>query len=288
MVSMPRRNQAGNLGVAEFFQQPKDVPIGRPLPEIIPIVEVAAHTDRVDTGIQSTRVQGQQAPFAPSQDADLRVLVPGVLSAGLFGKPVDASQHLLNLVTDQSPSQLKGCPISPFPIRQQVEFVLAIDQKRYNHAATALGQPPGKLRFRRHSGHQSDKLLGRLIAIPNGHHVRQRLAARWQQQQPFAVDVSKGGPTHGEHFVIRSLGHERRANRRAVESQPVERYSRVSHSQDMSQPLTIRLDRFVVSLLRGKIAMPVLASAGERLFGLIEQETINSVDQLRGDVSFQP
>jgi len=98
----PRRNQGCQFRVAKLLQQPEHVAVQGLLPNVLPRIEMTADAHGVDAGIECGGVQGQQAALAPTHDADLRIPL-----AGLLDKPIDARQHLLQLVPNQVPAQLE-------------------------------------------------------------------------------------------------------------------------------------------------------------------------------------
>ncbi len=91
-----RGDQAGDFGVAKLFQQAEDVAIDGLAPEIVAVVEITAHADGVDARIEGGRVEGDRAPFAVTEDADLGV-GPGHSPPA---REVDQGEHLLHLVAD--------------------------------------------------------------------------------------------------------------------------------------------------------------------------------------------
>ena len=85
----PRRDQAGDLGVAELLQQAEDIAIDRLAPDVVAIVEVAADADGVDPRVEGRGVERDRASFAVAEDADLRLSGPRS-GAGSRGRPAPA------------------------------------------------------------------------------------------------------------------------------------------------------------------------------------------------------
>ena len=77
MISGPRRDQAGQLGVAELLEQAEDVAVDRLVPDVVAVVEVAADADGVDPRVERRGVQRDRAPLAVADDAD-RAALPAV------------------------------------------------------------------------------------------------------------------------------------------------------------------------------------------------------------------
>src|SRR5207302_4649215 len=77
----PRRDERGDLGVAELLEQAEDVAIDRLAPDVIAVVEVAADADRVDPRVERRGVEGDGAAFTVAEDADAELpLAIGILS----------------------------------------------------------------------------------------------------------------------------------------------------------------------------------------------------------------
>ena len=101
----PRRDQRGDLGVAELLQQPEDVPIDRLSPDVVAVVEVAADADGLDPRVERRGIQRDRPSLAVAEDPDAQ-LPPAVPAFPL--ERIDQGQHLLDLVADHVPAQLEG------------------------------------------------------------------------------------------------------------------------------------------------------------------------------------
>ena len=83
------------------------------------------------------------------------------------------------------------------------------------------------------------------------------------------------------------LTHERRSGGGAVQLQAVEDGSCVAQAEDVGQAFAVWLDRFHVSLMRAKIAIPVCRPLGHGCGQFIEEELIHPGDEVRCDVALE-
>ena len=72
-----RRDERGDLGIAELLQEAEDIAIDRLPPDVVAIVEIAADADGVDPRIERRRVKRNRSPFAVPENTDLVFAAPG-------------------------------------------------------------------------------------------------------------------------------------------------------------------------------------------------------------------
>ena len=165
-----RQDERGDPGIAEPFEQAPDVAIDRLLPHPPAAIEIAAHERAVDTRVDGSRVEGNQAALGIADDADLRRLAaPGA-------EAIDGREHFLDLEADRVPAHVKGLPIDPLPpgllalteLRIGCLNQLPPDQRRNDQLAAALGQQSSELAFRRQPWCEAQDLFGSLPGIRHG------------------------------------------------------------------------------------------------------------------------
>ena len=285
----PRHDQRGQLGIAEFTEQPEHVAVDRLLPDILPAVEIAADAGDVDPRIDRGGVQCEQPSFAVTDDADR-------LRRGRVRlcEPVDRRPNLLHFVANQMAAHLVGGPIEHFPVRRgrmlfavpgDRQFVTAINQRRHKHAATALGETPRDLVFGRDAGGESDKRFGRLFAVGNDHDAGSKRPAGRLDEQPFAVNAVEGRPANGQNAKSVAASDESRFRQRADEFQIVKRRTRVLQADDPGEMLPVRLDRFLIGRLGRDVAVPERGSAVDRQIEFPQQKPIDAADHVLGQVA---
>ena len=125
-----------------MLEQTKYISVYRFLPNVLSGIEVAADTGGIDAGIHGGSVLGDQTTLAPADYTNR-------FGGPTFLVPIDHGEGFLDLVSDQLTAQLEGGAIEKFASSEAADFFLTIDQHRHDHPATALGQAPRVLQFRR-------------------------------------------------------------------------------------------------------------------------------------------
>ena len=207
-------------------------------------------------------------------------------------KPIDRRQNFLHFVADDVPAHFKGRPIQKLAMRlirraraDRRVRVGPIDQRRNDHAATALGQPPGELRLGRDARRQSGQLFGRLIGIGNGDDVGHRPRVLGHQQQSFAVHAAHHRPANGKRLEMFAAPDQRRLRSRGHQLDGRDLRARVVGSDDLGQASPIRRDRRVVFFRRRDIALPVPRPLADRFGNLSQQEPVDAGDHLFGQIA---
>src|SRR5690242_18450329 len=90
------QHELRELGVAEFVEEAEKVAVERLYPEALAGAEVATDERGGDARVDGGGVEGEQAAFAPAEDAD-----GGGGVAVLALEPVDGGKDFLDLVTDR-------------------------------------------------------------------------------------------------------------------------------------------------------------------------------------------
>ena len=105
-----RRDEAGDLRIAEIPQQAEDIALQRLLPHALARREVARGKHAVDPFIQRPGVQREHPALAHSRHDHRHLL-------RLRFEPVHHGQRLLHLVADEVAAQLETLAVNPLPVR---------------------------------------------------------------------------------------------------------------------------------------------------------------------------
>src|SRR5437667_9027058 len=113
-----RRDQAGNLSVAELLQEPEHISIHRFFPDPLARTKIPAHQRCRDPRIEGGAVDGYQPAFTVTGDTDWQAAraLDG-FRPRLIEKPIDGSQYLLHLITNDVPAHFISLPVNPFTMR---------------------------------------------------------------------------------------------------------------------------------------------------------------------------
>ena len=242
------RDERGDFRVTEFAEQPEDIAVDRFLPETIAVVEVTADQRGVDAGIQRGGVQRDQSALGVSGHADAR--------RGVGREPVHGGQHLLHFVADDMASDLEGLAVDPFTMRlvgEALELriagpgVGAIDERGHEHEAAGIGEASGELRRGGEVRGEAGDLFRRLVGVGQRDDGGDRRSL-WFEQKPFAEDALEHRPAHLMRGEMLALAEFRRPSRGGNELQFRHRQARIDGPDNRAEVLSIRGDRFLVSV----------------------------------------
>ena len=236
-----RRDHRGQFRVAELLQQPENVAVDGLFPDVTPVAEIPAHQGGVDSGVQGGRIECEATSLAITGNTDT-----GVAAFGVLCEPVHQGQKLLDLVTQQMPAQFEGGPVDELPMRQEgppdPRFSCSRLMRAGNHdPAAALGQAARELGCGRDPGNQAGDLFRALVRVRDGDDVGGGPALPGNQEQPFSMHLTDGGPADGQHIVGISPPDAGALPDRGHQFRTRIGHPRIPNSQDVSQPLPVRL-----------------------------------------------
>ena len=167
---------------------------------------------------------------------------------------------------------------------------MPVVEQGHDHTEAEFRQPSSELIARSHAFRQAYDLLRRLLAVRDRNYISHRVALGRHQQQTLTVNrhhlaprirIRQDGPANGKNIVAVTPANQRRLTRRGDILQCVELRARITNAEHVRQPLTVRLDRFVISIGRRDIALPKERAPLDRFFKLAKQKLVNAGYQMR-------